>query len=71
MSRSDWSSQSPHGGLGGEVPAEGDGRRVGAWLADCGHLVADAVSPYCWHGVGTVQCFAVDEGHGVAMAREL
>ena len=64
MSRSDWSSQPPkgagaeedgaiHGGLGYEVPAEGDGVWVGSGVGDRGHLVADAVSPHRWHG-GTV-----------------
>ena len=43
-----------HGGLGYEVPAEGDGVWVGSGVADRRHLVADAVSPHRWHG-GTVQ----------------
>ena len=38
-----------------QVPAEGDGVRVGTCVADRGHLVADAVSPHRGHGAVTFQ----------------
>ena len=51
------------GGLGHQVPADGDGVWVGACVGDRGHLVAYAVSSHRWHG-GTVQ-----PGRGRALIR--
>ena len=42
-----------NGRFGHEVPAEGDGSRVGPRMADPRHLFTDAVSPHRSHGAVT------------------